>query len=203
VLHCILIPRPHGGYPSAMRPTREATLMAIATVIAARGTCDRKQVGAVIAREGRPISWGFNGAPPGLPHCSENGHGWGEVDNQEGLATLRTMLHNWPEIAKLSDAELARMPWDWRGGVEYLAKLRGCRNATHAEANALAFAARQGISTDGAELFVTVAPCATCARLLIAAGIVRVYYQEAYRDGSGVELLRQAGIPTYDSDEAL
>lgn len=169
----------------------------MAEILARRGTCDRAQVGAIIAVDGRAVSWGYNGAPPGLPHCSENGHGWGVVDEQEGLATLRTMLKNWPEIANLSDAELARMPWDWRGGVDYLARLRGCRNATHAEANALAFAARQGISTDGGVLYVTLAPCETCARLLIAAGIQRVEYREEYRDGSGVQLLSRAGIATY------
>jgi deoxycytidylate deaminase len=53
-------------------------LMEMALVVARRGTCNRKQVGAVIARDGRVISIGYNGAPPGLPHCSENNHGWGE-----------------------------------------------------------------------------------------------------------------------------
>ena len=72
----------------------------------------------------------------------------------------------------------------------------GCRNATHAEANALAFAARQGISTDGATLYVTVSPCLDCSRLLIAAGIVTVIYEEEYRDDRGIELLRRAGVIT-------
>ena len=70
----------------------------------------------------------------------------------------------------------------------------GCRNATHAEANALAFAARQGISTDGATLYVTVSPCLDCSRLLIAAGVKAVYYKEEYRDSRGLELLTTAGI---------
>jgi dCMP deaminase len=77
---------------------------------------------------------------------------------------------------------------------ESASRIRGCRNATHAEANALAFAARQGISTDGCELFVTVSPCEVCARLLIASGVRRVYYLEQYRDHSGEEILRKAGI---------
>jgi deoxycytidylate deaminase len=72
--------------------------------------------------------------------------------------------------------------------------LHGCRNATHAEANALAAAARQGISTARATLYVTVSPCDTCARLLIASGIERVVYLEEYRDESGVRLLREAGL---------
>jgi deoxycytidylate deaminase len=70
----------------------------------------------------------------------------------------------------------------------------GCRNATHAEANAISFAAKQGISTDMSTLFVTVSPCDICSKLLIAAGVRRVYYQEEYRDPSGLEILRMANI---------
>lgn len=43
--------------------------------------------------------------------------------------------------------------------------------ASHAEANLVAFAAREGIRTDGCTVFVTHAPCASCARTLIQAGI--------------------------------
>lgn len=137
--------------------------MDVAVTIAQLGTCGRKQVGAVIIRNGRCISWGYNGAPPGLPHCSENMHGW---DN--GTFPSPGPAHN--------------------------LRASGCCNATHAELNALAFAARQGISTDSAELFVTLSPCDTCARALIAAGISRIYYLEEYRDRSGIELLRGASI---------
>ena len=70
----------------------------------------------------------------------------------------------------------------------------GCRNVIHAEANAVAFAARQGISTEGATLYVTVSPCQVCAQLLIAAGIVEVVFQEMYRDRTGIELLQEAGL---------
>lgn len=71
----------------------------------------------------------------------------------------------------------------------------GCRNATHAEANALAFAARYGIGVDGCTLYVSVAPCEVCARLLIAAGISRVVAHRPYRDISGAELLKEANVP--------
>lgn len=70
----------------------------------------------------------------------------------------------------------------------------GCRNATHAEANALAAAAKQGISTDETTLYVTVAPCLNCSRLLIAAGISRVVYVKEYRDRAGLYLLRDAFV---------
>lgn len=146
--------------------------MGIAIQLSRLGTCPRKAVGAVLIRDGRCISWGYNGAPPGAPHCEENNHGWQlqpeyrqNLDDEEAADIEATMLSE-----------------------------HGCRNATHAEANALAFAAKQGISTDDALLFVTVAPCDTCSKLLIAAGIRRVYYEEEYRDPAGVELLRLAGV---------
>lgn len=44
-------------------------MMAIAQSVSLRGTCPRLQVGAVISREGRVLSLGYNGAPSGLPHC--------------------------------------------------------------------------------------------------------------------------------------
>lgn len=45
---------------------------------------------------------------------------------------------------------------------------------SHAEANLVAFAAREGIRTDGCTVYVTHSPCASCARTLIQAGIREV-----------------------------
>jgi len=53
-----------------MRISREQMLMEMAHIASKRGTCGRLAVGAVIAREGRPISIGYVGAPSGDPHCS-------------------------------------------------------------------------------------------------------------------------------------
>jgi dCMP deaminase len=47
-------------------------LLLWAHVAAARGTCNRLKVGAVISFESRPVSAGYNGAPPGKPHCDNN-----------------------------------------------------------------------------------------------------------------------------------
>ncbi|MCX7654224.1 MAG: cytidine/deoxycytidylate deaminase family protein [Fervidobacterium sp.] len=52
----------------------------------------------------------------------------------------------------------------------------------HAEQNALMQAARFGISTDGATIYVTHKPCSVCARLIINAGIKRVVYIDGYPD---------------------
>lgn len=48
--------------------------------------------------------------------------------------------------------------------------------ASHAEANLIAFAAREGIKTEGCSVFVTHHPCAACARTLIQAGVKLVAY---------------------------
>ena len=48
--------------------------------------------------------------------------------------------------------------------------------ASHAEANLVAFAAREGIRTAGCTVYVTHMPCAACARTLIAAGIRHVVF---------------------------
>ena len=45
----------------------------IAKEVATRSTCPRASVGAVIVREHRILSTGYNGAPPGEPHCTEVG----------------------------------------------------------------------------------------------------------------------------------
>lgn len=51
------------------RPEWDDYFMAIAKIIATRGTCDRARVGAVLVKNKRIISTGYNGAPPGAPHC--------------------------------------------------------------------------------------------------------------------------------------
>lgn len=132
-----------------MRPTRDQMLIDMASVAAARGTCSRARVGAIIARDARAISMGYNGVPSGMPHCNHT------LDEPTG---------------------------------------NGCPNAVHAETNAIVWAAREGIPTDGAELFTTHLPCLLCARLIINAGIIRVVWSVDYRDHAGHDLLLAVGM---------
>ena len=69
-----------------------------------------------------------------------------------------------------------------------------CVRTVHAEANVIAFAAKEGIQTMGATLYTTHSPCMECAKLIINAGIRRVVYWEEYRDPSPLELLERAGV---------
>lgn len=55
------------------RPSMDLYFMRIASVAASRATCPRKQVGAVIVRERRVLSTGYNGSIAGQPHCTEIG----------------------------------------------------------------------------------------------------------------------------------
>lgn len=70
----------------------------------------------------------------------------------------------------------------------------GCIRTVHAEANTIAFAAKNGINTEGTHLYVTLSPCINCAKLLINAGVKKVFYLEKYRDTSGIDLLNNRGI---------
>jgi dCMP deaminase len=57
-----------------MRPDWDRYFMNIASTVATRSTCDRAFVGAVLVREKRILTTGFNGSPAGLAHCDEVGH---------------------------------------------------------------------------------------------------------------------------------
>jgi dCMP deaminase len=69
-----------------------------------------------------------------------------------------------------------------------------CAVAVHAEANAVAYAARAGLPTDGATLYSTDAPCLDCAKLVLNAGIARVVYSRDYRVQDGLDLLLTGGV---------
>lgn len=139
-----------------MRISRDDMLMQIAQVVAKRGTCNRLQVGAVIALDGRIISTGYAGAPAGLPHCS-------------------------PETCNVDNP---------------------CTRTVHAEAGAIAYAARSGIKVQGATLYCTHCPCIDCSKLIINSGILNVYYATPYRKTEGLELLISAGVGAYHWQES-
>lgn len=55
------------------RPDNDTYFMSMAELVSSRSTCLRRQVGAVIVKEKRVLSTGYNGAPKGLKHCAEVG----------------------------------------------------------------------------------------------------------------------------------
>ena len=64
----------------------------------------------------------------------------------------------------------------------------------HAEANAISKVASSTQSCEGGTLYITMAPCQQCSKLIHQAGISRLVYFRSYRDDSGVKFLRKAGV---------
>lgn len=73
---------------------------------------------------------------------------------------------------------------------------KGCKISVHAEANGIAWAARNGVSLEGSFVHTTLSPCYACCQLMINAGVGHVVYLQLYRDQSGLDLLRAAGVPS-------
>ncbi|BAT71336.1 dCMP deaminase [Thermosulfidibacter takaii ABI70S6] len=68
-----------------------------------------------------------------------------------------------------------------------------CRGL-HAEQNAIIQAALHGVSLKGAEIYCTTFPCIICSKMLINAGIKRIYYVEGYPDKLSEDMLKEAGV---------
>lgn len=75
-----------------------------------------------------------------------------------------------------------------------------CVATIHAEANAVANAARAGVSTINATAFVTATPCWNCIRILVAAGVKKIVYDQKYQNAASThppntaEILKKSGV---------
>jgi dCMP deaminase len=69
-----------------------------------------------------------------------------------------------------------------------------CVRTVHAEANAVAQSARNGVMIDSSEIYITASPCLTCFKLIANSGIRVVYYKEFYRDDRINRYAKEAGI---------
>jgi dCMP deaminase len=80
-----------------------------------------------------------------------------------------------------------------------------CVRTVHAEQNAIAQAARRGISLNRGTIYVRMTPCRTCAMLIINCGIERVVCEKKYHAGKETEeMFKEAGIKLdYFSEEIL
>jgi dCMP deaminase len=66
--------------------------------------------------------------------------------------------------------------------------------AIHAEARLIADAARNGVPTEGAVMFVTDFPCPACAKLIAKAGVTKLFFCEGYAVLDGADVLSAAGV---------
>jgi dCMP deaminase len=68
-----------------------------------------------------------------------------------------------------------------------------CRGI-HAEQNAIIQAAFHGVSVRDASLFCTNQPCSICAKMIINAGIQKIYYRSGYADPLALEMIEESGV---------
>ena len=61
------------GILTTKRPSLDEYFMDITNLVKERSTCNRAHVGVVVVKDKRIISTGYNGAPQGMPHCTEVG----------------------------------------------------------------------------------------------------------------------------------
>lgn len=134
---------------------------------------ERRQVGAVIVKDGQIISFGYNGTPNGFNNDCEE---------------IQIRLADNPDHLQV----LIDKGYDCKNGC--CSKQVTKKEVLHAESNAITKVAQTTISSTGAALYVTTSPCFDCAKLIIQSGITKVYWTEAYRDLSGIELLKKANI---------
>jgi dCMP deaminase len=142
----------------------------------------RLQVGAVIVKDDSVISYGYNGMPAGWDNNCEDK----EWCSAGGWLSPEEIEEGWPYEGTYLDADGNEMQG------RYCLKTKP--EVLHAESNAIAKLARSINSGDGADIFITHAPCLDCAKLVYQAGIKRVYFGTAYRDDSGVKFLEKSGV---------
>ena len=140
------------------RPSWDEYFVSITKTVASRSTCLRRKVGAIIVKDKRILTTGYNGAPRGVKSCLEI---W---------RCLREELQ-----------------------VPSGQRLEICR-ALHAEQNAIIQAAYHGVRIAGSSIYSTTQPCVLCAKMIINAGIQKIYYFEEYPDQLSLDLLKEAGV---------
>lgn len=128
------------------RPDWDDYFLDICRSIAKRAACTRTRHGAVIVKNNRIISTGYNGAPAGHTECTDGGCPRGQLE--------------YGELASLT------------GGYDDPLSPGFCVSV-HAEANALLYAGREAHE---ATIYITGQPCHGCSKLIAAAGISRIVF---------------------------
>ena len=154
----------------------EIIYMQVAYQFAKLSYAERRKVGCVIVKDKQVISFGYNGTPHGFENECED---------------VETRHYDNPAVAEMLEDMGWTMPHDNSCTCHRSVTKR---EVLHAESNAIMKVAKSTMSCDGADLYTTTCPCFDCAKLIIQAGIKKVYYTEDYRDMSGIELLKKAEI---------
>ena len=147
----------------------------------------RLQVGAVIVKDDRVISMGYNGMPAGWDNNCE------DIVWDKGAG-------GWLSSEEIEE-KYPFEGWNEQAGRNVRYGLKTKPEVLHAESNALAKLAKSNDSGDGADIFITHAPCMECAKLIYQSGIRRVYFNQNYRDDSGIRFLKQSGVEVIKHEE--
>ncbi|QAU03878.1 dCMP deaminase [Acinetobacter phage Henu6] len=160
---------------------KSTSLMQIAYLVSQESKCVSWKVGAVIAKNGRIISTGYNGSPAGGVNCCDHAE-------QEGWTVNR---YN-PVPPHTNQTALKR-------GCRELHSAWSKANEIHAELNAILYAAKNGTAIEGATMYVTLSPCPDCAKAIANSGIKQLVYSESYdRNQPGWEkILTDAGVQVH------
>ncbi len=142
----------------------------------------RLHVGAVIVKDDTVISYGYNGMPAGWDNNCEDV----EWCSAGGWLSPEEIEEGWPYEGTYLDADGNEMQGRYR--------LKTKPEVLHAESNAIAKLAKSSNSGVNADIFITHAPCMECSKLILQSGIRRVYFNQNYRDDSGVRFLEKSGI---------
>ena len=166
-----------------MKEKFKQTYMKTAKVFAELSHARRLHVGAIVVKDDRIISIGYNGMPAGWDNdCEHKEYMSGDAG---GWLSPKEIYEQWPFEEEDIDPDL---------GYARRYALKTKPEVLHAESNAIAKLAKSNDSGLGADIFITHAPCIECAKLIYQSGINGVYYGENYRDDSGIEFLKKSGV---------
>ena len=165
-----------------MKQKLKLAYMKTAETFAELSHARRLHVGAIVVKDDRIISIGYNGMPAGWDNNCENV----EWCSAGGWLSAEEIVESWPYEGTYLDADGNEMQGRYR--------LKTKPEVLHAETNAIAKLAKSNESGMGATMFITHAPCLDCAKLIYQSGISSVLYRDTYRDTSGITFLERSGI---------
>jgi dCMP deaminase len=165
-----------------MKEKLKLAYMKTAETFAELSHARRLHVGAIVVKDDRIISIGYNGMPAGWDNNCENV----EWCSAGGWLSAEEIIEGWPYEGTYLDTDGNEMQGRYR--------LKTKPEVLHAETNAIAKLAKSNESGMGATMFITHAPCLDCAKLIYQSGIGSVLYRNSYRDTSGVTFLERSGI---------
>jgi dCMP deaminase len=82
--------------------------------------------------------------------------------------------------------------------VGHMMENNHCIATIHAEANAIIQAAKHGVTINGASIYTTASPCWNCFKIIVNAGMRRIFFGEFYRDERIFSVASQLGVELVD-----